>query len=154
MALIKFIVILVIVVTALVGFTLYRNDAHLFQPPGIAQRLQIFLQKNVAETADDHEFEELRTPTFDINAEALFERVLDEAALLRWEIIANDSDNQNANIVVRSPVFLFEDDFFVQVNFIDMEESSLYIRSSSRKGRGDLAANSGHIQTLIQKLRN
>ncbi len=154
MAFIKFILVLVIVVVALVWFTLYRNEAHLFQPPGIAQRLPVFLKTNVAETADDHKFEELRTPTFDINAEELFKRVLDEAAILRWEIIAHDSDNQNVNIVVRSPVFLFEDDFFVQVNFIDMETSSLYIRSSSRKGRGDLAANSAHIQTLIQKLRD
>ena len=153
MTIIKFILILVVLIVALVGFTLYSNDANLFQSPGIGQRLSVFLKTNIAETADDHVLEELRTPVFGIGAESLQKRVLNAATMLRWDVVSQDSENQNMNIIVRSPVFLFEDDVFVQVISIDTRKSSLYIRSSSRKGRADFAANSGHIQTLIARIK-
>jgi uncharacterized protein (DUF1499 family) len=154
MAIIKFILIVAVLIVALVSFILYSNDANLFQAPGIGQRLSIFLKTNVAETSDDPILEELRTPIFDISAESLQKRVIKAAAALRWEVVAQDSENQNLNILVRSPVLLFEDDVFVQVQFLDTKKSSLYIRSSSQKGRADFAANSGHIQSLIAKIKN
>ncbi len=154
MAIIKFILIVAVLIVVLVGFTLYSNDANLFQTPGIGQRLSIFLKTNVAETSDDPVLEELRTPIFDISAESLQQRVVKATAALRWEVVAQDSENQSLNIMVRSPVFLFEDDIFVQVQFLDTKKSSLYIRSSARKGRADFAANSGHIQSLIAKIKN
>ena len=153
MAIIKFILIVVVLLVAALGVTLYRNEANLFQSPGIGQRLSIFTRTNIAETSDDPVLEELRTPVYDLTAEVLHKRVFDAATALKWDIVAQDSENQTLSIIVRSPVFLFEDDVFVQVQFIDMNKSSLYIRSSSRKGKGDLAANSGHIQNLITKLK-
>ncbi len=153
MAVIKFILIVIVLIVALTSFTLYSNDANLFQSPGIGQRLSIFLKTNVAETSDDHILEELRTPIFDIGAESLQKRVLNAATILRWDVVSQDSENQNMHIIVRSPVFLFEDDVFVQVQFIDTRKSSLHIRSSSRKGRADFAANSGHIQALIARIK-
>jgi uncharacterized protein (DUF1499 family) len=152
MAIIKFILILVVLIVFLAGLTLYSNDANLFQSPGIGQRLSIFLKTNVAETSDDHVLEELRTPVFDIGAESLQKRVLNAATALRWDVVSQDSENQNMSMIVRSPVFLFEDDVFIQVQFINTRKSSLHIRSSSRKGRADFAANSGHIQALIAKI--
>lgn len=154
MVIIKFILIAVILVVVLTSFTLYSNNANLFQSPGIGQRLSVFLKTNVAETSDDHVLEELRTPVFDIDAELLQKRVLNAATTLRWDVVSQDSENQNMNMIVRSPVFLFEDDIFVQVQFIDSRKSSLYIRSSSRKGQADFAANAGHIQALIAKVKN
>lgn len=140
-------------IAGLVFFTLQRNDANLFQDPGFYQRLTTYLSTNVAETSDDHPFKELRTPVFKVSAEKLYQRVLYVAAASGWNVLTHDSDNQNANFVVRTPIFLFEDDVFVQVQFINMDESSLYVRSSSRTGRLDLAANSGHIQELIRKIK-
>lgn len=140
-------------ILALVFFTLHRNQANLFQEPGLYPRLTTYLTTNIAETADDHPFAELRTPVFNVDAEKLYQRVLYVAAESGWNVLAHDSDNQSANFVVRTPVFLFEDDIFIQVKFVSMDESSLYIRSSSRSGRADLAANSGHIQTLIRMIK-
>lgn len=154
MTLIKIIVLVIIFIAGITFYTLYRNGANLLQSPGLSERLQIYLTTNTAKTAADHKFKELRTPQFNIGAEELYKRVLKAAVDLGWEVLAHDSDNQNANFVVYSAMFLFEDDVFVQVEFLDLQHSSLFIRSSSRKGRADLAANAGHIQMLIQKLNN
>lgn len=153
MTIIKIIMFAIVLIAGIVFFTLQRNEANLFQAPGFYQRLTTYLSTNVAETSDDHPFEELRTPVFKVGAEKLYQRVLYVAAESGWNVLAHDSDNQNANFVVRTPVFLFEDDVFVQVQFINMDESSLYVRSGSRTGRADLAANSGHIQKLIRKIK-
>lgn len=153
MSLIKITTVVVVLIIGLIFLTLIRNDANLFQPPGVNERLATYLTKNTAATEDNHPFEELRTPVFSVGAEKLYQRVLYVAAENGWSILSNDLDNQNANFVVRTPVFLFEDDVFVQVNFINMNESSLYIQSSSRTGNADLAANAGHIQKLIRGIK-
>ncbi len=139
MTVIKIIVLTLVFIVGVVFLTLYRNDAHLFDPPGFSKRLSTYLTTNVAETADDHVFPELRTPVFNAGADKLYQRVLYVAGKSGWTVAAHDSDNQNANFVVRSPMFLFEDDVFIQVQFVDMDHSSLYVRSSSRKGHADLA---------------
>jgi uncharacterized protein (DUF1499 family) len=90
---------------------------------------------------------------FTMDAEKLYQQVLNTGNELGWGIIANDKDAHNANFIVRSPVFLFEDDVYVEVKVIDTNRSALYIRSSSRTGKADLAANSGHIQTLVKQLK-
>ena len=154
MFVIKFILYSVVLLIGLVIFTLYRNDANLFDAPGIQQRLTTFITSNVAETRDDHAFKELTTPVFNEPANLVYQRVIDAATELGWNVVTHDSDNQNASFIVRSPVFLYEDDVFVQVQFLDMNQSSLYINSSSRKGKGDLAANSSHIQRLLREMRN
>lgn len=153
MALIKIALFVIALIIGIMFFTLIRNEANLFQDPGFASRLKTFLSTNSATTSDDHPFRELRTPVYDMDAESLYKRVLFAASELKWEIIAHDSDNQNANFVVRSPIFLFEDDVFVQVTFVDSNKSSLLIQSSSRKGSADLAANSAHIQDLIKQIK-
>lgn len=154
MFVIKMVIYSVVLLVGLVFFTLYRNDANLFDAPGITQRITTFLTSNVAETADDHSFKELTTPVFNEAAELTYQRVIDAATKLSWNIVTNDSDNQNASFVVSSPVFLYQDDVLVQVQFLNMNQSALYIHSSSRKGKGDLAANSSHIQRLLKQMRN
>ena len=152
MTVIKFVIFFFIFIVGVVFFTLYQNDANLFQEPGIAKRLAVFLTTNTAVTADDHPLKELRTPIFTANAERLYQRVIFAASELGWDIIASDSDNQNVNMVAHTRVFLFENDIFVQVKLVDMDHSSLYIQSSSRKGSADFASNSGNIQALISKI--
>ena len=153
MTVIKLVIFVFILISGFLFFTLYQNDANLFQEPGIVKRLAVFLTTSTAATADDHPLKELRTPVFNANAERLYKRVIFSASELGWDIIASDSDNQNVNMVAHSRLFLFEDEIFVQVKLVDMDHSSLYIRSSSRKGSVDFASNSGNIQALINKIK-
>ena len=153
MTIIKIIIFSLVLVVGLTFFTLQRNGANLLQPPGIKERLQIFLTTHTAKTAIDHKLYELQPPVFDVSADKLYKKIIHAATELRWEVLSNDSENQNANFVVRSPMFLFEDDVYVQVLFVDVDKSSLYAESASRKGKADFAANSGHIQALFSKLK-
>lgn len=153
MSLLKFTTITIILIVGVVLFILVRNGANLLDEPGISKRLGVFFTLNSANTSDDPFFEELRTPVFDMDAEKLYQLTLEAISSLGWGIISHDSDKLNISFIVQSPVFLFEDDVFVQVNAIGFNQSSLFIQSSSRKGSADLAANSGHIQTLIKKLK-
>jgi hypothetical protein len=151
----RFLTWLLVLSLFIILFTLVRNGANLLEPPGTVKRLAIFLTVNHASTMDDHPFEELRTPIFDMDADSLYQHVLNGANELGWGIIAHDSDKHNANFVVRSPILLFEDDVYVQVRYINDQQSSLYIQSNSRSAssHADFAANSGHIQELIAKLK-
>ena len=151
--LLKVMVFVIVFVTVITFYTLHRNQAHISQPPGTAKRLAVFFTVNSAETSDDPYFDELRTPVFVMGAEKLYQQVLNTGSELGWGIIANDKDIHSINFVVRTPVFLFEDDVYVEVKAIDENRSALYIRSSSRTGKADFAANSGHIQTLVRQLK-
>ena len=153
MTIIKIIIFAIVLIVAVAFFTLYRNGANLFDEPGFNERLRVFLTTNTAQTEVDHKLKELRTPEFDMDTEALYQRVLRAAAELGWDIYSHDSDNQNANFVVYSAVFFFKDDVHVQVKYLDKNRSSLFIKSASHVGRADFAANSGHIQELIKKLK-
>lgn len=149
----KIIVVTLVLAIAVTYFSLHKNGANLFEPPGVVDRLQMFLTTNTAKTSVDHPLKELRTPHFELNSEDLYKRVLRAASDLGWEVLSFDSENQNANFVVYSDVFLFEDDVYVQVQYLDQNSSSLHVESHSRVGSADFAANSGHIQALIKSVK-
>ncbi len=153
MTIIKIIIFGLVVVVGVTYFTLHRNGANLFQPPGVVERLQIFLTTNKAKTALNHKFYELQPPVFDMSSAQLYKKMIHVATELKWEVLSNDSQNETANFVARSPMFLFEDDIYVQVLFVDTNKSSLFVESYSRRGRADFAANSGHIQELFNRLQ-
>ena len=155
MTVLKILMVVMVLAVGIIFLTLVRNDANLFEPPGMVKRLAVFLTVSSASTLDDHPFKELRTPVFSMDAETLYHLAIESANELGWGIIAHDSDTFNANFVVRSPLLLFEDDVYIQVRPVNTNQSSLYIQSSSRStsARADLAANSEHIQALIKKLR-
>jgi len=153
MTFIKIFIILILCLLGALFFTLYKNDANLFQAPGFSQRLTTFLTSNTAVTDNNHEFEELRMPVFEVPADVLYKQVVLAGSQLGWEVADSNGDKQKIYFIVLSPVFLFKDDVFIQVQSIAVNQSSLYIQSSSRVGRADMAANSGHIQALIKKLK-
>ena len=153
MTLIKILFMLVVLIVGSFFYTLYRNDTNLFDDPGFKARLDIYLSDNRAETTDDHVLKELRTPVFNTSAEQLYKRTILAASSLGWQVASHDSDNQNAHFVVYSPIFLFKDDVYVQVGFIDMNKSTLSVKSASQAGRADLGANAGHIRELINELK-
>ena len=153
MTFIKMLFMLVVVIVGSLFYTLYRNDANLFDDPGFMARLDIYLSGNRAETTTDHVLKELRTPVFDTSAEQLYKRTILAASSLGWQVASHDSDNQSAHFVVYSPIFLFKDDVYVQIGFIDMNRSMRSVKSVSQTGRLDLGANAGHIRKLIDELK-
>ncbi len=153
MTFIKIFIILILCLLGILLFTLYKNDANLFQAPGFSKRLTTFLTTNTAVTDNNHEFEELRMPIFDMPADVLYQQVILAGGQLGWQVADSDFDKQKIYFIVLSSIFLFKDDVFVQAQSIAMNQSSLYIQSSSRLGRADIAANAGHIQALIKKLK-
>ena len=153
MSVLKIILLVLVLLLAILFFILFRNGAKLFDEPGITERLGVFLTVNIAETSDKHNFAELRTPVFDEDTEKLYQRIIITGTELGWGTVSHDSEKSDVTFIVNSPVFLFKDDIYVQVKSISESQSSLYMRSSSRKGRADFAANSGHIQKLIRELR-
>lgn len=149
----KYFLLIIVLPVMLVLATLIKNDAHLLDAPGLKKRLLVFLTTNSAQTRDDHDFAELRTPVFTISANQLFLEVQYVARSLEWKQAAADDENQTVRFIIESPLFGFKDDLIVQVRFIDLNHSSLYIRSKSRKGKADFAANASHIQALIKAVR-
>jgi len=134
----------------LISATLLKNNAHLFQAPGVSQRLKVFLTMNMAETRDDHRFSELKTPVYTLSPTELYKRMLQSAINLDWQVVENDADKLTASFIVQSVAFAFKDDVTVKVNVINETQSSLYVRSESRVGKADFAANSAHIQALLK----
>ncbi|HHO59185.1 MAG TPA: DUF1499 domain-containing protein [Thiotrichales bacterium] len=148
----KILLIIILLAVGLVFATLIKNDAPLLQPPGLKTRLSVYLGRNVAETADNHPFRELKTPVFNRPADVVYKQVVDAVAALGWKVVYSDPDNQIINATIQTPLLLFTDDMMVQVKYIDPQHSSLHIRSASRIGKADFAANEGHILALLKAL--
>ena len=142
-----------VLIIAIMTATLVRNQARLFHAPGLSERLSVYLTQHEAETSDNHSFPELRTPRFKIEAEALFDAVITVASELGWQVEKKDAENLSASIVVTTPLLGFQDDLEVQViltnDSFEGATSTLWLRSSSRVGQADFAANAGHIQALV-----
>ncbi len=142
-----------IVVTVISLITVIRlNHAHLMEAPGLYNRLIAFLSTNVAETSENHVYPELKTRYFGESDESLFDHSIHSVQKLGWEIVSSDSAKKEMQIEIKTPLWKFVDDMQIRVEAIDESRSSLYIRSSSRVGKGDLGANSGHIYQLYHRL--
>jgi len=129
---------------------LLLNRPPLFSPPGPLQRLKVYLGSNVAETAPDHPFSELRTPLIPADVERTRRVVRSAMQELGWHDIV--ADEQGLRAVVVTPIFRFRDD--VTVGFEETPQGTLLdARSQSRVGRGDLAANAWHLQQLFAAVR-
>lgn len=153
----KYIVVFLLAVFVLVVISLLRNDAPLLQQPGLVKRLAVYFTTNVAQTSDTHPFPELRTDVFAIDADNLYLAVLDTLNDLRWDITASDDTEHRVTVVVTTPILLFKDDMVINIRTLECQNdaiiTALDIRSSSRIGKGDLGANAGHIQKLVQAVR-
>lgn len=130
----------------LVAGGLFLNRPPLLSPPGVLERLKVYLTTNVAETHPEHRFPELRTPLVPLDARETRTAVLAAMQELGWQQVEVTSDGVQA--VVVSPLFRFRDDLTVR-----LEETGgrtrLNARSASRIGKGDLAANARHLRELF-----
>ncbi len=129
--------------------TLLANRAPVFSPPGPWVRLKVYLSSNVACTAPDHPFPELREPRFGEPPALLQRRV--EAALsgLGWPFRRLGDGVLLAQ--VSTPLLHFVDDLEIRIS-ADGEGARLHLCSRSRVGRADFAANQRHIRDLLEML--
>ncbi len=138
-----------IVAVLLTGSALLRNRVLLSAPPGFGSRLGAYLTTNVAETRDDHVFPELRTRTFEVNANTLLRMIEQACADLGWRGVQIDAQNSSVLAEVRTPLLGFTDDLRARVEAAGEQAARLHVVSRSRVGRGDLGANQRHIMDLL-----
>jgi uncharacterized protein (DUF1499 family) len=148
LAILKIAAIAALVFAALPLAGLLGNRPPLFDPPGPARRLATYLTTNVAETRDDSLFPELRPKQYAVPAGQLYEQAVTALERLGWEIGERDAGNGRLRAVVTTPLWKFRDDITIEARALPGDRSTLHVRSASRVGRGDLAANTRHILDL------
>ena len=156
---ISIILFLVIAVCLLLSITLFRNQAHVFTSPGVVERLKVYFTQNSVQTSEQNRFPELRSAVFPVGSARLYRAVQAALVELGWSQSPSfefHTHEHLINAIVTSPVFKFKDDVVIVVHDQRCEQgtlqSTLDMRSSSRIGRGDLAANAGHVQTLFAQV--
>lgn len=126
------------------------NHPPLLDPPGWWPRLRIYLTANVAETARGHAWPELRLAVFDAPPAQLRPRVMREMRQLGWRQVREDGRSLRAEVV--TPLLRFTDDVEARVEPF-REGSVLHLRSASRLGKADFAANQRHLLDLLEVLQ-
>jgi uncharacterized protein (DUF1499 family) len=145
----KWLVMLVLLPVLLVVGALWLNRAPLLQAPGPLARLQIYLTTHVAATRRGHERPELRPLVLKASIGEVRERVIEAMQRLHWQQIRHEQAVVRA--VVVSPLWRFKDDVEVQLQPTRVGVQ-VDVRSRSRVGKGDLAANTRHILELYREL--
>jgi uncharacterized protein (DUF1499 family) len=146
---------LVAVMLALGGLAiagLVANRADLSSPPGFGARLRTYLFTNVAETAPDASFPELRPRVVPKNAGDLAVLLRGIVTNLGWTVVSAGGPEQELAVEIRTPVFRFRDDMVIRWEETGDGTCSLSVRSSSRVGTGDLGANLRHVLDLYEEL--
>lgn len=153
--------LLVLVVLALIALPvlllaagLVANRVPLLEPPGLGQRLRTYLTANVAETAPDAPFAELRAPLFNASPEALIRAVETASHRLGWGLGSVDRAQGTLKAVVITPLWRFKDDVEIRVLSAPEGGVTLHVRSVSRVGKGDLGANTRHILDLLEAVED
>jgi len=81
----KTIVLLLGIPLLLAGSAILLNRPALLAPPGPWQRLRVYLTSNVAQTASEHAFPELRLALYRQTADVLRGRVIEAMQALGWQ---------------------------------------------------------------------
>jgi len=153
MRLVRALFVLILLVLLLLTLGVLQNAPPLSEPPGTVVRLYTYIDTNVAETAVGSPFPELRPRQYTLAPEALYAKVREAIERLpRWEIIESSETRRELRAVVTSRIFRFKDDVTVVVVAKPDGRPMVTLRSASRVGRGDLAANARHILDFYEML--
>lgn len=162
----KYVLSIILFLVLFVFAILLRNQARWFEPPGLVQRLQVYFTENVAQTSAEHAFPELRTGVYPVSANTLYRTLQLAIWQLGWLLDAaplelggaTDQSQHVLHAVVTTSLLGFKDDVVIRVQDLgcvqQQPSSRLSVRSSSRVGRADFAANAGHIQNLLAELKH
>ena len=127
------------------------NRPPLGDPPGVWVRLATYFGSHVAETREQSPFPELRPRRYSLGPEPLYDAILAAIRELGWQLSGEDRHTFTIKAVVTTPLWRFKDDVEIGIKPAS-QGSGVYIRSSSRIGKGDLAANTRHVLDLYQTL--
>jgi len=129
---------------------LLLNRPPLLSPPGPFERVRTYLTTNVAESQADHVFPELRPLRLRADRNQVRDAVVAAMEALGWtDIEARDSE---VRAVVVTTLFRFRDDVTAWTEQAGAD-TLVQVRSASRIGKGDLAANARHILDLFERTR-
>ena len=128
---------------------LLLNHPPLWAPPGPWVRLQRYLTTNLADTCGADRLPELHPLLLPGTPEAVRGRVLRAMRGLGWAVEARGGVLHG---VVRTPLLGFRDDVEVRLE-PEAAGVRLCLRSRSRLGRADFAANERHLLDLMRALQ-
>lgn len=129
------------------------NGVPLFGEPGFSSRMASYFTTNVAQTAVQHDFPELRIRTFDATNAEMFQYSLEVAEALSWEIESKELDN-NLKLVVSSALWGFKDDVEIRLEQLGSRQTKMHLTSRSRTGKADFGANLAHILDFYEVLES
>ena len=141
---------LAVVWASLLAAGLISNDLPWSDPPGVGTRLLTYLTTNIAETTPDSAFPELRPRRYAAPAALMFDVARRAADALQWESSTVDPEARKIEAVVTTKIIKFKDDVTIWVEADGEERSTLFARSASRVGWGDLGANTRHLMNLFE----
>jgi uncharacterized protein (DUF1499 family) len=134
----------------LAAATIISNNLPMTDPPGLLTRVVTYLNTNVAQTTQDSAFPELRMSRYQAPPALLIDIARRAAEALGWEVTGSDPEAYTVRAVVTTKLFRFQDDVFIRAHVAQPSGSALYIRSSSRVGKGDLGTNARHVMNLSE----
>lgn len=135
----------------LILLPLINNHVLIIDQPGLDKRLEAAFTNNVAETRDGHEYPELRTPVITGDLESVRLGLVLAGEELGWELQIAEATKTRLHFVIKTRWLRFVDDLVVEMSALDENRVTLYIRSQSRKGIGDLGANKRHVTRLLEQ---
>ena len=118
-------------------------------PPGFSKRLRTYVTTNVAETAVDPEFPELRVRSYPLPQDRMLPVVEQAMQSLGWDIPVSGRKGHGIQAVVTTPLWQFQDEVTVTLQSVEGDAGTwVNVRSGSRTGRGDFGTNTRHILDL------
>jgi uncharacterized protein (DUF1499 family) len=97
-------------------------------------------------------YPDIRTLELPMAADAVFDRALEAAEGLGWEIVASEAAEGRIEATETTFWFGFKDDVVIRIEG-SASESQLDIRSKSRVGRSDVGANAERIRRFVAALQ-
>jgi len=141
---------LALIFASLLVAGIIANRLPLNDPPGFWTRISTYLSTNVAETSADSPFPELKLRRYEAPPALLFDIVRRAVQGMKWEVTSMDDTKYEIHAVVTTKLWQYKDDVVIQIQPAQPSGSWLWVRSSSRVGKGDLGANTRHIMDLIR----
>jgi len=141
---------LVLIFASLLVAGIISNRLPLNDPPGFGTRISTYLSTNVAETSADSVFPELKLRRYEAPPGLLFDVARRAVQGMKWEVTGMDDTKNEIYAGGTTKLWKYKDDVVIQIQPAQPSGSWLWVRSSSRVGKGDLGANTRHVMDLVR----
>ncbi len=157
MKLITILLSVILLYLAVSLLTIIKNGVSLTNVPGFGERFKRFMTTHIAQTAENHSYPELVSEDYAMSVDELKLQVMKHAETLGWSLnkdLENNANDSSINYIVTTPIAKFKDDIVITLTAVNPTKTTLNVRSKSRVGRADFAANIGHILKLKKLLKS